>query len=451
VLSADKTGLLASFLGGLPGHVAARLAKAVEIDRLMEGRLPHQDILTGLRPVLRRESQLRTPTPQRLFCLPFQDLLDSTPRKSKQKGVLARASVQPVWKWLTETLLPEEAHLYGVEVKALAVAQKSSDALARAGEFWTLTALTLNAALADAKKARLALVDEMTVADAREMALMLAEAPSLLKIQALMPAPAAINDELLWELRTIYQAVAAASPDAAPYVGVVVMNRLARPWEALRLLLLITRQHGDALLSRTDLGLVGEILFGRLDSLQAQIHACRHPHFNEDMLLEQVRQFADLSSAVTKEMEVRRDGEWGQRLLKDRAQVGQVMDGLMERAPRELAAALPMQRGAGKAADFSRPVDAEKQVVARRYVRLVAGSRKFAAAACFGAKQKDALEELGTYLRRYNDDVVKELRAPDKPNVVEAQFQFATELTAILFSEEEAELMRRRGKAAQAA
>src|SRR5690348_14327463 len=96
VLSADKTGLLASFLGGLPGHVAARLAKAVEIDRLMEGRLPHQDILTGLRPVLRRESQLRTPTPQRLFCLPFQDLLDSTPRKSKQKGVIARASVQPV-------------------------------------------------------------------------------------------------------------------------------------------------------------------------------------------------------------------------------------------------------------------------------------------------------------------------------------------------------------------
>ena len=50
MLNADKTGLLAAFLGGLPGHVAARLARAVELDRLMEGKLlPHEDILTGLR------------------------------------------------------------------------------------------------------------------------------------------------------------------------------------------------------------------------------------------------------------------------------------------------------------------------------------------------------------------------------------------------------------------
>jgi hypothetical protein len=46
--------------------------------------------------------------------------------------------------------------------------------------------------------------------------------------------------------------------------------------------------------------------------------------------------------------------------------------------------------------------------------------------------------------------VVRELRSPDNPAVVETQFLFATELTALLFSEEEAELMRRRGKAAQA-
>jgi hypothetical protein len=451
VLSADKTGLLAAFLGGLPGHVAARLAKAVELDRLMDGKLPHEDILTGLRPVLRREPHLRTRTPQRLFCLPFQDLLDSLPRKQKQKGIIARASVQPVWQWLSGVLLLEQSRDYCADVKQLALSQDSSRALARAGEFWTLAALTLNTALADAKKARTALGDEMAVADAREMALMLAAAPAMLKIQALMPAPACMSDELLWELRGVYDGVVSSNPDAAPYVGVVVMNRLSRPWEALRLLILITRQHTDALISQTDMGLVGDILFGRLDALQAQIRSFRHPHFDETLLLEQAKHFADLSTAITKEIEVRRDGEWGQRLLKDRAQIGQVMDGLMERAPKELAAALPMRRGTGKTADFSRMVDAEKQALARRYVRLVAGSRNFAAAVCFAAKQKDAFEEMCTYLRRYNEDVVKELRAPENPGVVEAQFQLATELTAILFSEEEAELLRRRGKAAHAA
>ena len=43
VLSVDKTGLLTAFLGSLPGHIAARLARAVELDRLMDGKaLPHE-------------------------------------------------------------------------------------------------------------------------------------------------------------------------------------------------------------------------------------------------------------------------------------------------------------------------------------------------------------------------------------------------------------------------
>jgi hypothetical protein len=184
--------------------------------------------------------------------------------------------------------------------------------------------------------------------------------------------------------------------------------------------------------------------------MQAEIRSARHPNFDADKLLEQVRSFSELSAAVTKEIGVRRDGEWGQRLIKDRAHVGAVMDGFMERAWKELAHALPMQRGAGKSADFTKPIDADKREMAMRYVRLVAGSKNFAAAGSFAAKQKDATEELGNYLRRYNEDVVREMRSGSSP-IVESQFQFATILTAILFSQEEADLMRRRGKAAQAA
>ena len=452
MLSLDKTGLLAAFLGGLPGHVAARLAKAVEIDRLMDGKtLPHEDILSGLRPVLRRDPMARTLTPLRLFCLPFQDLLNSQPRKIKQKGVIARVTVQPLWRWLGETLLPEETLRYSAEIKALVAAKRIDEALTRAGDYWILASATLMTALAEPKKARQALIEEAAVADAAEVALLLAAAPSVLKIHALMPLSSPMTESLLWELRAVYDALVAAQPDAAPYVAVVVLNRLSRPWEGLRLPLMIARQHSDTLISKTDMGLVGEILFDRLDSLQGTILAVRQPQFDTDTLLLQAKQFADLSAAIVKEIEVRRDGEWGQRLLKDRAAVGAAMEKFMERAPKELAAALPVQRGTGKSADFSKPVDAEKRELAMRYARLVVGCRNFAAAASFGARQKDVFEELCALLRRYNEDVVRELRGADNLNVVETQFHFATELTALLFSEEEAELMRRRGKAAQAA
>ena len=70
-------------------------------------------------------------------------------------------------------------------------------------------------------------------------------------------------------------------------------------------------------------------------------------------------------------------------------QIGKVMEGFMDRAPKEFAAGLPMHKGTG--ADFTKPLGAEKQDMALRYARLVAGSRNFAAAASFAAKQKDDL------------------------------------------------------------
>jgi hypothetical protein len=452
VLRVDKTGLLTAFLGGLPGHVASRLAQAVELDRLADGTaLPHEDILSGLRPALRRDPAKRALTPLRLFCLPFQELLTSETRTAKQKGVMARSSVLPVWRWLGEQLMPEEALKYCAEVKALIVTQRNEEALARAGDFWILASATLTTALAEPKAARAALGGDILAADAAEMALLLAAAPAMLKIQALIPAPVPMNEALLWDLRAVYDELAARQPDVAPYVAVVAMNRLARPWEGLRLPLMIARQHGDALISKTDMGLVGEILFGRLDALQAAILAARHPVFDVETLLAQTRQFAELSSTIVKEIAVRRDGDWGQRLLADRVAVGEAMEKFMERAPKELAAALPVQRGAGKSADFSRAADAERRELALRYVRLVVDCRPFAAAASFAARQKDIYEELCAWLRRYNEDVVKELRHPDNPAVVEAQFQLAAEITALLFSAEEAELLRRRGRAAQSA
>jgi hypothetical protein len=453
MLSPDKTGMLLAFLGSLPGHMASRLARAVEVDRLMDGTaLPHEDILAGLRQTLRQGAYDRTRSPLRLFCVPFEDLLVNAPGKAKLKGVIARASVVPVWVWVSRTLIAAESTRYAAEVRSLALAGKAEDAEMRAAAFWPLAAEALKAALADEKAARQQLGGDMAVADAREMALMLAAGPAITKLQALLIPPApALRDNLLWDVRAIYDEIAQTLPDAAPYVAVVAMNRLAKPCEALRLPQMVSRHSDDTLISQTDMGLIGEILMARLQGLGTAIAAQRHPAFDDRALLEDVRGFAELSSAFVKEIEMRRDGEWGQRLLKERGEVGKAMDALMERAPREFAAALPLQKGSGpRTADFGRAVAAEKQELALRYARLVAGSRNFAAAASFAARQKDCAEEISAYLRRYNEDLVKALRGPQR-EVALSQFALCAELTALLFSGEEAQLLHRRARAAQQA
>jgi hypothetical protein len=288
------------------------------------------------------------------------------------------------------------------------------------------------------------------IEDAREMALLILEGEEMLKVQATLPKPPArISEEILWQLRSSYDALSERNPDVAPYVAVVAMNRLQRPWEALRLPLMVCRQTGDALISKTDMGLVGEILFARMDALQAAILATRTAAFDAETLLAQVSNFSELSSSVVKEIEVRRDGEWGQRLLKDRAAVGNVMEGFMERAIKELSAALPIQKGVS---DVTRQVAPEKRASALNYARLVGGARNFAAAASFAAKHKTVSEELAHHLRRFVEDAVRELKGDgERRAAAEFQLSYCAELAGALLNPEEAELIRRRVRAAQSA
>jgi hypothetical protein len=187
-----------------------------------------------------------------------------------------------------------------------------------------------------------------------------------------------------------------------------------------------------------------------MDGLQAAIMATRHPAFDAETLLAQVASFSELSSSVVKEIEVRRNGEWGQRLLKDRAAVGNVMDGFMERAVKEVTAALPVLKGNS---DFSKPTPADKRANGFNYARLVGGARRFAAAASFAAKQKSAWEEISRHLSRYTEDAVRELNGPqsERRRIAESQLSYCAELAAVLFSTEEAELIHRRIRAAQSA
>ena len=452
MISKDRTGLLKTFLGSLPADIAARLASAIEADRLLDGGvLPHEAILEGLRPTLRDANAARTPTPLRLFCRPFEDLLTSAPRKAKQKASIARASLLPVWLWLCRDLLPMQTEGFIADARALIVSRKYAEAAKRAEQFWTEASAALQAALAT-PAARTALGDALVLADAEEIALLLPAGADIQRIQEALPRPVPqFTEELVWELRAVYDDLVTRMPDVAPYVAVVAMNRLARPWEALRLPMQICRQHHDTLISKTDMGLVGEILFSRMERLRDAILITRHPLFEAENLLEQVAHFAEMSSAIVKEIEIKRDGEWGQRLFKDRSQIGTVMDGFMDRAMKEISAALPMQKGTG--GDFSRAMDAEKRAMALRYTKLVAGSRNFAAAGSFAAKQKTAYEDIGAYLRRYIEDAVKELKGADpaRRTVAESQFQLCVELTGLLFSEQEAEVLQRRGRAAQSA
>lgn len=463
-MDADKAKQLAALLGALPTPVAARLAKAIEVDRLNGGNaLPHELILDAVRPTLRRtQATDRTPTPLRLFCKPFEDLLTLQPRTEKVKGRITRSTIAPVWNWLSQTLVPDAASTFSIGVKTSVIGPRPADAFERAKQFWEIAAQALHAALAtekDRKNARVVLGDAMAVADAQEMALLLSIGSDILAEQDLLPMHTpTLTEDLIWKLREIYDRVVETVPDAASYIAVVAMNRLEKPWEALKLPLHVSRQTQDTLISNTDMGMVGEILFADIERHATYIRTAQPKLFNPEELIGHVAAFTTLSSGIVKGIDMRRDGKWGQRLMKDRATVGEIMDGFMERAVKDVPAALPTVKsgsyaGGPRVPDLSHAADPEKTGRAMSYLRLVSDCRAFAAAGSFGASNKNAIDDISTALKRYIEDLLKELRAAEggKRVIAEQFFGLAVEMTEILFSADEAEILRRRGRAASPA
>jgi len=418
---------LKQFLASLPPEKALTLASAVERGRLAgEGKLPVDLILGGLRPVLRRMNARRVPSPQRLVCESFADF----------ESQIARAILTRESKAQAEIAQRLQSEIVGA-IRAVTERATPGSAERRAliTKFGSEEALT----------------------DIEEIALVLAGANELSPLRGLLPR----RIDMLTErhtafVRDIYDQLAAREPDLCPYVGLLVLSRLKRPWEALRLASVMSRRTNEILFSQTDMGIVGDILLADMENLALDIASVRPDTLDPDTLLNKLERFVQMSGGLVREIGVRRDGKWGQRLIKIRQLASDAMDTLIGRAPREITAALPVQKlgafgGRGpRRPDLSREPDAAKVERALTWGRLLAGSTPYAGGGAFFAAHKDAFEEVSYYLRSYADSMVTELKTLDfdKRPRAQAFMQHVETLADTILGVEESDLMRRRVAAA---
>jgi hypothetical protein len=452
---------LKQFLASLPSDKALTLAAAVERGRLAgETKLPVDTILEGLRPQLRRMNARRIPSPQRLVCEPFADFLINE-RDFKQPGRIARTSVRTLWRWLAkEGLRVTLADLESQIARAILVreAKAQNDLVARLqGEIVSAIRTTTEGAERRALISKFG--NEDTLSDIEEIGMLLGGVSELSPLRGLLPRRIdMLSEQHTHFVRDIYDQLAARRPELCPYVGLLVLARLKRPWEALRLANVMSRRTNEILFSQTDMGIVGDLLLADMENLALDIASVRPELLDPDVILNKLERFVQMSGGLVREIGVRRDGKWGQRLIKIRQLASDAMDALIARSPREITAALPVLRlgafgGRGpRRPDLSRDPDMQKIEKALLWGRLLAGATPYAGGGAFYAAHKDAFEEVSHFLRSYAENMVSELRALDFDKRPRAQefMQHAETLSDTILGVEETDLMRRRVAAALA-
>jgi hypothetical protein len=234
-------------------------------------------------------------------------------------------------------------------------------------------------------------------------------------------------------------------------VALIVMGRLKHPWEALRLASVMPCKATNTMTAGTEIGAVGELLFSDLDGYTREIQKVRPREFDSEKLLLNLAGFSELSSGMVKELGIRRDGKSGLRLAKARSAVSTIMEGLVERAPKEILGGLPAVKtgGRGKAPkplEVGRAPDPDRVTRALRYAELLVHCRPYSVAAAFSAKLSEAMDEISAALRSYNENILRELRAASPKTRVNVERHFANALAIckLLLGDDEAEFLRRR-------
>lgn len=133
------------------------------------------------------------------------------------------------------------------------------------------------------------------------------------------------SDELSATIRDRYEHVADVDPDSGVWVLCLIMARMERPWRLLRVFERIARRGDDLLVSKTDMGHVGDVLLDDAEFALSLFSKAPSTRDEARGAAKGLADFAAVTVGMTREIGIRKDGSWGQRLFKLRSQASDAM------------------------------------------------------------------------------------------------------------------------------
>ena len=224
----------------------ARALLIAELERgLLHGNGPAgaEMVLSELRRSF-RESQSKSARfgdPARLFFQPVEPFLVDDGPDHKHRGRIARAALEPLWLWISNTLMPEDAGAYSKQVEHSLLAGDTEGVERHALAFQDRAVYRITEML-----------DSTDSRERRRLTVQFGTARALEDVQALRgifnarDGLAMLNTQLpghigqlagpvLESVKAHIDSPLAARPDLLLYSLVLVMSRLAAPWQLIRL------------------------------------------------------------------------------------------------------------------------------------------------------------------------------------------------------------------------
>ena len=331
MVSEIQKNQLQALLSQLSEGQVEKLVSVMDVARNEKAMSASSDlIMSMLRPSLLRTKPRRLQTPLRILCDPFEDFLGPPKSGDKEITKIARTSIAPMWDWLQEIGGDAFAKTCDAFVKATNDKDEERQWIA-ACAIWVeaekLIRPEITRAYSDGKyNSKLAkkLGHSDRIDDLREMLELIQIGAIVEGLKKDLPAKPILkmSQKDIGLIKKSYIEASENKPGSEVWLIISVMYRLLHEAEILKVIKSLSRAGNDTLASMTDLSLVGDLVIGEVEGYITMIKNIVEQKNSDLDVMEIAKNYMSSFSQVTSNLDIKREGDWGRRMLTSRNNLG---------------------------------------------------------------------------------------------------------------------------------
>jgi hypothetical protein len=331
---------------------AARSMLVQELERnLLRGEesAGNEMVLQELRRAIRADAQ---PVPRigdaaRLFFAPLEPFLIDTRADHKRIGRIARVSLEPIWSWIGRDLMPAEAKALSEDINRALFADDRTKAEQLVRALHERAILRMKDAVSEIgsdERARRRLAVQVGTPRAMEdlstMIALLSLRDALADFARRLPnhIRAFDRDEIDTVTKQIDSVVAQSSVETGGmrksefflYGLILVMNRLAAPWQLIRIATQAAESDDTARVAETPFAAAVTLVLGEAENmvgeLRSELRAGRP-------VVSMLKAIHDAARGLRSEMDLSVESAWSRQLTAIRAEVSSLLKAEIEATP----------------------------------------------------------------------------------------------------------------------
>ncbi|WP_315756471.1 MULTISPECIES: hypothetical protein [unclassified Bradyrhizobium] len=396
------------------------------------------------RPQAREERRQSGDGPRRLFRPLDPFLTDST--GPLRPGQIRRASLLPVWQWLGREGAPER---YAEFEAAMAVSSDSSREvemaarkLQRAAADALMNLVGPNAT-GDRQRALARIGAPSVIEDLLPIALVLQNREALDGLNGRLPGIIRVlGDSQIASVTEAINVPSLQTPLMLPFALSLVMQRLAAPWQIIRLATKIAASDDEIRVAATPFGVAVTIALNDLAGLASVLRAdIRRGHFSN--LGDTLKTLHDGVRGLRTELDLRSESNWGKQLTAIRADISNALQSEIDSVPGRVRRIL--RQRADKDIPAGAGVDGSEVEEVAALIEFVAVCRNYASELAINEVTLRTYSDLQQYVEKATEALVQSLRSGDARARAyrQSQVSAAIRFCHVLFGNDYAQLMSR--------